>query len=359
MTSPDGTVSELIDNAGGGNDFNGTWTFETQAFRGEHAGGTWTVRIVDDFGGDILTVSDIVIRTFGAYNSADRYVFTNEYSDYDGVAGHARDRRHQRRHRHGQRRGGQLGVEHPPRRHARLDRRRRGRFTDIENAIGGDGNDSLTGSTGANRLFGMRGNDTVGGDAGNDTLDGGDGNDSMGGGDGNDRQVGGTGFDTVFSGIGNDTALGGLGNDSLVGGDGLDSLAGEAGNDTLGSGTGQDSLVGGAEKYRFDFNLVTKSTVGASCDVLQAGGGGNAFDGAGGAVGDRIDLLDIDANAGAAGNQAFLFGGTGQGHVWCVNSGNITQVFANVDGDAAAEFQLNILDLGILANAYTGADFVL
>ena len=137
------------------------------------------------------------------------------------------------------------------------------------------------------------------------------------------------------------------------------SLAGEAGNDTLGGGTGKDTLVGGAGQDRFDFNLTTESPVGATCDVLQAGGGGNAFDGAGGAAGDRIDLVDIDANTTVAGNQAFLFGGTGKGHVWCVNSGNVTQVFANVDNDAAAEFQLNILDLGVLANAYQGVDFIL
>ncbi len=30
LTSPDGTVSQLIDNAGGSNDFNGTWTFESR-----------------------------------------------------------------------------------------------------------------------------------------------------------------------------------------------------------------------------------------------------------------------------------------------------------------------------------------
>ena len=32
-----------------------------------------------------------------------------------------------------------------------------------------------------------------------------------------------------------------------------------------------------------------------------------------------------------------------------MNAGNVTQVFANVDNDAAAEFQLNILDVGVLA----------
>ena len=42
-----------------------------------------------------------------------------------------------------------------------------------------------------------------------------------------------------------------------------------------------------------------------------------------------------------------------------MNAGNVTQVFANVDNDAAADFQLNILDLGVFASAYKAADFVL
>ncbi len=88
LISPDGTVSELIDDVGGDSDFNGTWTFESQAFRGERAAGTWTVRVVDDAGGDTLTVSDIVIRTYGEFSSNDRYVYTNEYGTYAGLFGH-------------------------------------------------------------------------------------------------------------------------------------------------------------------------------------------------------------------------------------------------------------------------------
>lgn len=229
----------------------------------------------------------------------------------------------------------------------------------LENVWGSDSSESISGSAAANQLLGYGGNDTMGGNGGNDTVDGGTGDDSLGGADGNDRLLGGDGNDSLFGGAGNDTALGGAGNDSLNGGAGTDSLAGEAGNDAIGSGDGKDTIVGGAGQDRFDFNLTSESPVGASCDVLQAGGGGNAFDGAGVAAGDRIDLLDIDANTTAAGNQAFIFGGTGKGHVWCVNSGNVTQVFANVDNDAAAEFQLNILDLGVLASAYKAVDFIL
>lgn len=65
----------------------------------------------------------------------------------------------------------------------------------IENAIGGLGNDYLTGN-----------------DAGN-VLDGGAGNDSL---------IGGAGGDSVVGGYGNDMLIGGAGNDSLNGGFGLD-----------------------------------------------------------------------------------------------------------------------------------------
>ena len=49
----------------------------------------------------------------------------------------------------------------------------------IENAIGGSGNDSITGSTGANRLEGGAGNDALAGGAGNDTLLGQGGDDTF------------------------------------------------------------------------------------------------------------------------------------------------------------------------------------
>lgn len=49
--------------------------------------------------------------------------------------------------------------------------------TVIENARGGDGNDTLIGNETANRIFGNGGNDTITGGGGNDALIGGNGND--------------------------------------------------------------------------------------------------------------------------------------------------------------------------------------
>jgi len=59
----------------------------------------------------------------------------------------------------------------------------------IENAVGGGGNDQLTGNASDNRLDGGASADQLYGGAGNDTLIGGTGNDAIYGGDGEDTAV--------------------------------------------------------------------------------------------------------------------------------------------------------------------------
>lgn len=193
----------------------------------------------------------------------------------------------------------------------------------IENAIGGSGNDTLTGNRGDNGLDGGAGNDTINGGLGADTLMGGEGNDVLTGGAGADRLEGGAGddiyavtgtedtiienedegLDTVQSSVnftlpdyvekliltgtgnlagagsgqdnilvgnaganelrgggGNDTVQGGAGNDRLFGGLDDDALFGGSGNDFLTGGAGDDWLIGG---------------VGA--DTLTGGAGADRF----------------------------------------------------------------------------------
>ncbi|HEX5624146.1 MAG TPA: VCBS domain-containing protein, partial [Sulfuricurvum sp.] len=77
-------------------------------------------------------------------------------------------------------------------------------LADIENVIGSNYNDNITGNGDANVLSGGLGNDTLNGGAGNDTLSGGAGNDML------------------FGGMGDDTLIGGDGDDILIGGGGLD-----------------------------------------------------------------------------------------------------------------------------------------
>ncbi len=116
---------------------------------------------------------------------------------------------------------------------------------------------------------------------------------------------------TLRGTAGADTLTGGAGNDSLLGEGGNDRLQGSAGDDTLSGGAGYDALMGGDGSDRL--------AGGADADVLIGGAGADAFvfrSAADGndriqdfsrAGGDKIDLSAIDADATAAGNQAFLF----------------------------------------------------
>jgi Ca2+-binding RTX toxin-like protein len=197
----------------------------------------------------------------------------------------------------------------------------------IENLIGSNHNDILTGDTGANRIEGG---------AGNDTLDGGGGADTLVGGTGNDTyiinntgvtiiELANQGTDTVISsinyelgenlenliltgtatiGTGNtlnntitannlgNTLSGGIGDDTLIGGTGNDILNGDAGNDTLRATAGNNTLNGGAGN-----------------DTLVAGTGNDTLNG-----GDGNDTLDLRShNLSLEGDLAF--GGAGNDKV--------------------------------------------
>jgi hypothetical protein len=232
---------------------------------------------------------------------------------------------------------------------------------------------------------------TIAGLSGNDGLDGGGGDDLLIGGAGADALVGGAGIDTAsytgasegvdarllgagyagdalgdsFAGVENlvgsdfgDVLYGDDQANKLAGAVGADYLEGLGGNDVLIGGADGDLLIGGLGADVFDFNAVGDSAPG-SRDIIRAGIGALAFEGAGVAGGDRIDLSGIDANGSAAGNQAFGFGGTGIGRVSLVNDGSNTIVRCNTDKDTAFELELLIEDGGVLASAYRAGDFVL
>ncbi len=80
----------------------------------------------------------------------------------------------------------------------------------IEQAIGGSGDDAMTGDDAGNYFIGNAGNDTLVGNGGDDRLEGGLGNDRLDGGDGadlfnpggapvGDTVLGGGGFDSLFA----------------------------------------------------------------------------------------------------------------------------------------------------------------
>ncbi|MBK8458520.1 MAG: S8 family serine peptidase [Phyllobacteriaceae bacterium] len=246
LTSPDGTESVLTRDQADGLDFDGVWTFESQAFRGERADGLWSVRIVDDFSSDVLTVTDVRVQVFGADTTQDRYVYTNEYSEYAGLYGHpvtVTDT------------NGGVDTVNAAAVTIGSTIRLNGTssaidgvttlFVNIENAVGGAANDVLTGGAGVNYLYGNAGRDSISGLGGGDVLYGGD---EVGAGD------------ILAGGNDNDYLFGGNGNDTLYGESGADQLNGEGGIDLL-YVDGQDLVVSGGSEA--DYLVVADAAGGA------------------------------------------------------------------------------------------------
>ncbi|MFB2550909.1 calcium-binding protein [Ensifer soli] len=172
---------------------------------------------------------------------------------------------------------------------------RRETLISIENAVGTDSDDDITGSSAKNVLSGLDGDDFLFGLAGNDTL------------------LGGTGDDTLEGGTGNDTLTGGLGYDFLKGG---------AGADVFKFASIDDSAVGRYRDVILDFSRAQR---------------------------DKIDLRDIDANEFRAGDQKFTFigklGFSGTAGELNFRGGVVS---GDVDGDGVADFQIKVSGVSTL-----------
>ncbi len=216
---------------------------------------------------------------------------------------------------------------------------------------GGSGAGAITAGTAADTLSGDSGADTLRGGAGDDVISAyrvgtyNTRNDNAA-----DQIYGEDGNDLIGISTG-DIAYGGNGNDTIRAGEG-GNLFGDAGNDFLTGGSGINLFNGGAGADVFVFTSDSHSSVD-NPDVIVA------FDGAGAAAGDRIDLSAIDANRSLSGDQAFTFGSTATGGLSLVTSGTDTLLRGNTDSDAAFEFTIKITDGAVLASAYTAADFIL
>ncbi len=114
-------------------------------------------------------------------------------------------------------------------------------LSNIEIAVGGDGNDVFIGG-GRSSVFirGGAGDDMIIGGAANDVLSGEDGSDLIDGGAGNDLIRGHRGQDQLLGGAGDDVLDGGLEDDILSGGAGNDVLIGGCGDDRIDGGDGID-----------------------------------------------------------------------------------------------------------------------
>ncbi len=295
LIAPSGTRSVLMDGNGGSNAFPGSsFTLSSTAFWGEDSEGSWKIEITDTVSGTSGNFSGWTLTLYGkdtADSLADVYVFTDEYSDFapdDAGRLSVTDKD-----------GGIDTVNASPVTTDSLIDLGGGTSSidgvdltidpSIENAIGGDGNDTLLGNESDNSLTGGRGDDVLFAFGGNNYLDGGAGNDELQGGSGSDTLIGGAGTDTLifaaaleegvsldlssslgisgaaagdsYSGIehvagtqyadqiGGDDAHNRLdgfeGNDHLGGAGGSDTLVGGEGNDTLEGGAGADVLEGG------------------------------------------------------------------------------------------------------------------
>lgn len=198
--------------------------------------------------------------------------------------------------------------------------------------------------------YGTNNADRVTGTAYNDGINGMGGNDIINGAGGNDRLYGGDGADQLLGGIGNDFLSGDAGNDVLRGGDGADRLNG---------GSGADRLIGGKGADVFDFDFTSDSRTGG-IDVIAAGDGAVAFEGAGRAGGDVFDVRTIDANANIAGNQAFVWSSSkAAGTAYLAESNGNTVFYAHTNNDGMPDLTVIIADGAIRATDYISSDFLL
>ena len=188
----------------------------------------------------------------------------------------------------------------------------------VENAVGGAGNDMITGNDLINSLTGAGGDDVLDGRAGGDTMIGGAGNDTYVVDNVGDMviETAAEGIDVVLSSVGyvlpgnveNLTLLGnaglvGVGNglaNVISGSDGSDIIAGGAGIDILSGGAGSDLLIGGAGIISVGAAYMPGGAIGTDWDIIGA--------------------ADVSGDAKAD----YLWANSGRIAVWTISNGMVT-----------------------------------
>jgi serralysin len=182
-----------------------------------------------------------------------------------------------------------------------------------------------------------------------------------------ERAIGGTGDDQITGNSVNNTLKGGGGDDTLAGLDGNDLLEGDAGDDTLKGAGGADSLYGGADDdglkggggadylnggNGIDTASYALSTAGVNVDLGEDTASG------GDAAGDELDnienLTGSDHNDTLAGdgNVNILYGGEGDDLV--KGAGGADDLDGGIDTDTASYF---FSSAGVSVSLDTGTGF--
>lgn len=225
--------------------------------------------------------------------------------------------------------------------------------SNVENAVAGAGNDTISGNFLNNVLTGNAGNDFILGGGGFDTILGGDGNDTIGaatgslidGGNGIDAisyENAPTGFqitltssgingtdsfgntliniegaisgstfsDTIIGNDANNTFSGGTDDDSIQGARGADIISGNAGADTINGGQDNDTLMGGKDNDSIGGGQGNDEITGGLGDDTMLGGQGNDIIRGGGDNDFLYGNMGEDTIFAGIGNDV-LFGNTG------------------------------------------------
>lgn len=214
----------------------------------------------------------------------------------------------------------------------------------VENIIGSNFSDTLTGDYGSNDLYGLGGNDFLIGSGGGDIINGGEGIDTVS-------------YAWATSGVNIDftahyaggAALGdAIANvENVIGTSYSDFLTGDANVNVLTGGLGRDYLTGGAGADVFKYNSINDSgTTFATSDVITDFGT---------ASGDVIDLSAFAAdNATFVGTNGFVNNGIAQVN-YSIFGGTTTFVGLDNNGDGVLDFQIELTGVHTL----TADDFVL
>ena len=164
-------------------------------------------------------------------------------------------------------------------------------------------------------------------------------------------------FENLTGGAARDRLAGDAGANVIKGGAGSDLINGAAGDDVIDGGTGSDRIIGGSWADRltgglgaalFTYVAVTDSLTVAHDVILDFSS----------AQGDKIRLIEMDADVTASGRQSFAWtdGFTGvAGQLYATSADGSTTVFGDVDGDRVADF---VIELENVASVSAG-DFIL